>query len=938
MKRNVPVLVTCLLLILVVLPVSGGTLQEVPPGGTVFIGEEGLNLTGIPSGTTLSWYHGNDIVGSSAPAATITVADNTSFYVSPSQFSSHNGNWYTGDTSQVGIVVSDPSLVISVYDQKSQKDVTGKFVPQGNFLTFRVETNMNVVPVQRPGSGGFLTIKVRAPDGTVYSQLYQDNETLLNLTGLAPDAMPWYWVPPEKDSEDGWATGFLTAEDSRVYAPGNYMFWTESDLNGMKENYRDPPGNDFTRKTVSAHHNVTITSSTVKIKASNESVNRGKTFTVTISGSPENEYYLWVRGTSSMSGMAGNQPPGIILSQEGVRMDPKAGPWPIGRYVFQGSTRTIQQDVAKYYGSESVNGVIYYALVTLSSNGTRAVGFSTNPGTRDQKYTLRVERPEPYDPPESDTGTERGFKTDTVDVTIEKGSVNVSDQPPGISRAGTYYLGEEITLTGTNSETPFTYLFITGPNLPAGGGSMTDPRKPVSWEDPDSYAYAEVIDEEWEYVWETARLNLDNGGYTIYAVTNPVNRSTLADNFPCNPEDYDPDDPETFPCTLFSTISLFLKKPFISAQVLPATVASGDKVYIRGIAAGQPEDGVAVWLIGRNKVLYGTPAVNSDGTFELEFSQAETADMTSGQYFVVVQHPMYNEIFDVWPSSSVIGYNNRDLVVGSYPLQGNTLFRLQGDGSLQGPDAAEALIQALNNQMVDDIYARLQFLVEDPVITVAPVSEKQVGDVFTIAGTTNLAVDDLVLVEVVSSSFEPTMKADPGGFSGVSGSVPVRKGTGGLNRWAFPVNTTAFRPDEYIVQVTGITVPAETSTTFNVVAFNQATHVAVQAGPEVPEEPGPLENVTTPDETGPDDNDKPGGPDYISVGIKPSKLARIIGETPVTTPDITVTHAKVTAGTATAEQAGTVALAKRPTVQPGMGPLPAMVGLIIVFYCIRRKI
>ncbi len=49
--------------------------------------------------------------------------------------------------------------------------------------------------------------------------------------------------------------------------------------------------------------------------------------------------------------------------------------------------------------------------------------------------------------------------------------------------AGTqnYFLGEEVKFTGTNSETDFTYLFITGPNLPSVGGQMTDPRKAVEF-------------------------------------------------------------------------------------------------------------------------------------------------------------------------------------------------------------------------------------------------------------------------------------------------------------------------------------------------------------------------------------------------------------------------------------------------------------------------
>ena len=262
--------------------------------------------------------------------------------------------------------------------------------------------------------------------------------------------------------------------------------------------------------------------------------------------------------------------------------------------------------------------------------------------------------------------------------------------------------------------------------------------------------------------------------------------------------------------------------------------------------------------------------------------------MAAGQYFVVVQHPMYNEVFDVWPSSPVAGDKNKDLVAGSYPVYGNTLFRLQGEGSLQGPDAAGALVQALNNPAIDDIYARLQFLVEVPHIAILPVDEQQVGDRFTLAGTTNLAIDDTILVDVISSSFEPTTKTRGGEFGGVSGTVTVLKGTDGLNTWAFPVNAAAFRPDGSIVMVSGVTVGAQASTRFNVVGFNPATHGTVASDEVDLTEPDTSINDTTPADSTTGDEDPGPGSNKISVSAKSSRLASVIGPTPATVP-VTVT-------------------------------------------------
>ena len=858
-KRLSIALMMCVALTLLVAPALAGALQNVSVGQDVFIGEQGLNLIGISSGQVLAYYTGSQTVGSSAPAATVTVGNAGNFYVSPSDFVGRTGNWYLGTGSQtVGLVVNDPSQTVSIYDQQSGKDVTGKSVPAGDYLIFRMETNLNVIPTERgSGTTGFMTIKVKSSDGTVYTGLQQSETITQTLLNQYPNSMPYYWnsIPLSLGSKQGWATGILGTQGERIYKAGGYTFWTECNLNAMKDNYKDASGNDYTGKTVSAVRTITIASDTVKIEASKDSVVRGNPFAVTITGKPNSAYYLWLKGTGSMSGNALDEPPSLVLSQDNVVLDPIVGPWPIGQYVFQGSTKTIQSDVPKYYGIQDVNGTYYYAQVTLSNSGTRTVGFQTSKDTKDKKYTIRVERPDPYDPPKSNTGSSRQFKSDEVDISVQKGAVTVV-------AAGTqnYFLGEEVKFTGTNSETDFTYLFITGPNLPSDGGQMTDPRKAVSTLDPATFQPSDVLeDNTWEYKWQTSNLNIDAGTYTVYAVATPSDKSMLSD-------------------TQYATVSVIIRKPFISAQASQSVVAAGDKLYIRGTAAGQPTQGIAVWILGKNKVIYDTTSVNADGTFEKEISQGTTADLAAGQYFVVAQHPMYNEIFDVWPASSVAGANDKDLVVGSYPVSGNTLFKLQGAGSLQGSDAAEALVQALNNPSVDDTYAKLQFLVEVPKITVLPVGEKQVGDKFTIAGTTNLAVDDELLVEVTSSSFKPTEKTQSGEFSGATGTVKVQKGTDGLNKWSFPVDAAAFKPDEYIVQASGITVNAQTSTLFNVVEFK-----------------------------------------------------------PTTVPTTVVTTAPVaTSVPATVVPVTTVPTAK-PTTQPGFGALIALIGLGAVAFLVVRK-
>ena len=68
-KRLSIALMMCVALAILVVPALAGNLQTIPAGGNVFIGEQGLNLTGIPSGTILSYYTGSQTVGIKCPGS-----------------------------------------------------------------------------------------------------------------------------------------------------------------------------------------------------------------------------------------------------------------------------------------------------------------------------------------------------------------------------------------------------------------------------------------------------------------------------------------------------------------------------------------------------------------------------------------------------------------------------------------------------------------------------------------------------------------------------------------------------------------------------------------------------------------------------------------------------------------------------------------------------
>lgn len=87
--------------------------------------------------------------------------------------------------------------------------------------------------------------------------------------------------------------------------------------------------------------------------------------------------------------------------------------------------------------------------------------------------------------------------------------------------------------------------------------------------------------------------------------------------------------------------------------------------------------------------------------------------------------------------------------------------------------------------------------------------EYHVGDRIILSGITNLAPGNELLVEVRSVSFGPTTKTEDSRITGVSATVVVGKGVvDSQNTWRYLLDTSGFMPDQYQVEISGITVPA----------------------------------------------------------------------------------------------------------------------------------
>ena len=284
-------------------------------------------------------------------------------------------------------------------------------------------------------------------------------------------------------------------------------------------------------------------------------------------------------------------------------------------------------------------------------------------------------------------GSEFTSDTEAALVTIEA------------SGDGSYYLAEEIVFQGKNTLSENIYMFLTGPNLDKNGVKPDSPLTQAVTGDDSTFIRA-AADEtgKWYYPLDTSHLDLLPGTYTIYAVSEPKNKADLSGK-------------------IYDTVSIVIKRPFITARLSEPVIKAGEEIKVTGTAEGAPQE-VGIWIFGfnywngANTSSMVTVAPEDDASFEYVLSGEETADMDEGEYIVIVQHPMYNNMLSV---DTRIDDGKKTIYVTERESEDenqNRYFAVWGDGALRGTDAADALLEVINHADVDDTYAKTTFDVE----------------------------------------------------------------------------------------------------------------------------------------------------------------------------------------------------------------------------------
>lgn len=820
LRHNVLLLLAIgIVLLSVSMPVSA-QLNVVPINGTVLLGEENLDVTAaVGSAPYLGWWGPTSSLNN-PPDKVIDLSGyiKTNFNIDDdptSQFVGTEGKgfWWQMSTpgdinpTQPAFQVVLPQTVLKIRDLGPNDvpintDVTDSTVLIGDILDFELsQSTLHYIFLRNEGPGENFNCKivVRNPYGVTYSKLWVPSPptpSQKDLTYLDVNSTPWYWSSGDGNASfknKGWKTDAVDpVTDFPVYSPGEYQVTVQCNQNNL--------GYVGTTKTV------TLEEEQPTITVDPASLIRGEKFYTTITGIPNTYYILWIKDcvacpngccTDPMTGACCDQPPMMVDDQEGVYFvdyhfpfsDSTGGFWATcphkqtslcpAPYCSGGSCSQCgqlgegQSERGYYHINDTLilwcgclctktldgimpdspnGGKYYYALVLLDENGERTVEWQTTTCTAPSTYKIH---------------TQRWIQDDvcTLDLTrpsadacvnVQQGVVtihtDVCDEPTDTS-----YLGETVHIYGTNTDSPYTYLFFKGPCQSCSGENMTATNAVVTGNSSTFTKVKVKSDGTWEYFWYTRNLQIDLGQFTIYASSMPNDAPSL-EGVPCNECEG-----VGVSCAAWAKASFTFLEPTLVADVHPKVIqiicCSGPDIMVDGVALGLRGEAVGqeyntvpigIWVFGENKVaghkyIFDTKEVEcSTGEFSVNLkSFFDTLDLVPGTYTVVVQHPMYNHRLDIIPETSPnrpdmkwicdqsdwcpwlrlfegtilqdeVWYPdvNRKFVATASPVRWSKLFVIDGPDRLAGTAALNALLAGFDDPNIDDNTTVLTFKVE----------------------------------------------------------------------------------------------------------------------------------------------------------------------------------------------------------------------------------
>jgi hypothetical protein len=103
-----------------------------------------------------------------------------------------------------------------------------------------------------------------------------------------------------------------------------------------------------------------------------------------------------------------------------------------------------------------------------------------------------------------------------------------------------------------------------------------------------------------------------------------------------------------------------------------------------------------------------------------------------------------------------------------------------------------------------------------PWIIINPINNHYIGDVFEINGTTNIGIDEKILIMIYGRPIPIPYPGVPVPLNGLYGLCKAQQGDCGINIWSYSANTSEFNTPDYFVRVGTENWTIENTTLFSV--------------------------------------------------------------------------------------------------------------------------
>lgn len=735
-------------------------IKEVVQGHTIFFGEEHLDVTDcmnfngtmFPYVVTLNVVRNvTDAIKVDSPADFTLPTDKpeNDWYLSPDGVVP----FYAPDGSVVKAFISqEPVLSYDVWNSDTDMKIENTTY-RGNVIRFKynVETNLDDITTRLdyPKVGYYINMSMVAPDGEQLLQLMSlDTQTGVSsfkpLTGL--DVNPsagWIWPENTQPGKAiGWWTGWRDAtpndESNYRYKLGEYSIVALCNVNNMFKNYQSPQSTWLEKKITLQARPLSITSTSVS--------GRDKSFTATVTGLPNTAYQIFIydQCPTKLTGKICDRPPFISgdreqLAKTGILLDSVNGAYSTGsRLVVDCCTQntTIRQLIPSgdYFPSQGTwdileKGTRYYAKITTGPDGTITIPFWVDTTVGDGSYTVQVQDIEYQQKADSKVSVTKGTLTATAKDTT--GAVKTS-----------FYVGDEIWIDGTNTDSNTTYIWLTGPGLDPCGVNLRDPSKfdpiqAVVFDTKNGQSNYWRLDPNWvtnntpigpgEYKIWIASVNADGRFCTCNGESGSCNLGSClgvgCERGICELQKC----PE---CGVFTSIPITLVKPDLTANVSDVircccpgascgTLGGTEPIMVSGSSGGNNCKQLQMWLFGQSQFgtknyLAATTPLYCDNTYSFDLNKdllhpngIELCNLAPGTYDLVVQAPGNNGMFNVRLGQPET--NGDRFVLTTMPTPDSRVFLIEGKDALYGRVALKALTDGMNQAGIDDIYVHVQF-------------------------------------------------------------------------------------------------------------------------------------------------------------------------------------------------------------------------------------